>query len=358
MRRTTIHVLKWLMPAVVAGAALWACATHIGPLWSWLQGVPAPECEPDPFAFDVRGKGIFGEPTWGSWASLQRKTQQWRESSHRLVVPDALWIVPLLAYPAGCLAVTVWRRSRRRPGDLCPTCADALVHAERERCRSGQSRIWAIIGATARAWGLLLSLSLSGGSVLLWIRSGVVRDRWGHVASWSGGDSFRSARYELISEHGGMLLHYNAWEDARSTVEYWRQPGVGVRFLEPSWFHTIYKACPTHMAGLRAQSPCARFKWWHRRHAGRDLDGRELPNETYCLNVPYWALTSASMTYPMILLWLWLRRRHRFRRRLRLGLCVACGYDLRAHAPGEQCPECGRMVPQDVPRPSMDAKKP
>jgi hypothetical protein len=34
-------------------------------------------------------------------------------------------------------------------------------------------------------------------------------------------------------------------------------------------------------------------------------------------------------------------RAWRWATRLRTGLCVQCGYDLRAHAGGERCPECG-----------------
>lgn len=39
------------------------------------------------------------------------------------------------------------------------------------------------------------------------------------------------------------------------------------------------------------------------------------------------------------------RRKRVARERLRQGLCSACGYDLRAHATGDRCPECGAPVP-------------
>jgi len=38
------------------------------------------------------------------------------------------------------------------------------------------------------------------------------------------------------------------------------------------------------------------------------------------------------------------RRRHR-----RQGLCPTCSYDLRAHHPGQKCPECGTPIPQPPP---------
>ena len=40
-----------------------------------------------------------------------------------------------------------------------------------------------------------------------------------------------------------------------------------------------------------------------------------------------------------------LARRRRLRLRLGRGLCIACGYDLRATTPGGRCPECGAPAP-------------
>ena len=37
-------------------------------------------------------------------------------------------------------------------------------------------------------------------------------------------------------------------------------------------------------------------------------------------------------------------RRRKLARIARLGLCGKCGYDLRAHASGEKCPECETVV--------------
>ena len=53
--------------------------------------------------------------------------------------------------------------------------------------------------------------------------------------------------------------------------------------------------------------------------------------------------------------WGWLRQL-RQTRRLGRGECPKCGYDLRAHAPGQVCPECGTAVPGDLVRRPMDSE--
>ena len=54
----------------------------------------------------------------------------------------------------------------------------------------------------------------------------------------------------------------------------------------------------------------------------------------------YLAIVSAIM--PAI--WLATRKRRRRKDRLAHGLCLKCGYDLRAHKPGDNCPECGTAI--------------
>lgn len=57
--------------------------------------------------------------------------------------------------------------------------------------------------------------------------------------------------------------------------------------------------------------------------------------ETAHILAPHWFLVVLSAVLPAC----WAAQHHRLRRRIRLGLCMRCGYDLRAS--NERCPECG-----------------
>jgi hypothetical protein len=64
------------------------------------------------------------------------------------------------------------------------------------------------------------------------------------------------------------------------------------------------------------------------------------------LQLPDWSLELLFAILPS----LWLGDLWRKRRKHKAGCCVACGYDLRAHRPGEKCPECGTGIVPCAPR--------
>lgn len=66
--------------------------------------------------------------------------------------------------------------------------------------------------------------------------------------------------------------------------------------------------------------------------------------------VPLWFLTIFFLLFPALRLKCFRSER----RNQREGLCIQCGYDLRAHGPGQLCPECGTPVPEDLPRKPCD----
>ena len=61
---------------------------------------------------------------------------------------------------------------------------------------------------------------------------------------------------------------------------------------------------------------------------------------------PHTYLMALTAPLPLVVIPVWLMRRLGRRRRFRAGLCVGCGYDVRASA--ERCPECGRPIPLSV----------
>ena len=83
---------------------------------------------------------------------------------------------------------------------------------------------------------------------------------------------------------------------------------------------------------------------WGKEFPGFDAGGFEYgglrgPNGSlYNAAVPHWFVV--GLLLPVPLAWAIVARRER--RRRRAGLCLMCGYDLRA-TPG-QCPECGRCA--------------
>src|SRR5436190_192466 len=54
--------------------------------------------------------------------------------------------------------------------------------------------------------------------------------------------------------------------------------------------------------------------------------------------IPHWLILLLTAPWP---LW-WLAKQRKLTRRQRAGLCVQCGYDLRAS--GDRCPECGTEI--------------
>lgn len=73
---------------------------------------------------------------------------------------------------------------------------------------------------------------------------------------------------------------------------------------------------------------------------GQPLPGVRQSERNRGLTFPHWLPMLLGVTLPTA----WWHGRRRERARRRAGLCIRCGYDLRAHAPGDRCPECGTPV--------------
>jgi hypothetical protein len=68
------------------------------------------------------------------------------------------------------------------------------------------------------------------------------------------------------------------------------------------------------------------FTWWH-------------GNGFVFIGVPVWAAMSLLSIPPLVAV----RNLVRENRRRQAGLCLTCGYDLRASS--DRCPECGTAIP-------------
>ena len=56
--------------------------------------------------------------------------------------------------------------------------------------------------------------------------------------------------------------------------------------------------------------------------------------------MPFWLAIALCTVLPLMVL-----LRHHRNRKLPAFACIKCGYDLRAHKPGDRCPECGTLIP-------------
>jgi hypothetical protein len=140
-------------------------------------------------------------------------------------------------------------------------------------------------------WRKLLNIATTGSVLLgmavavLWVRS--------YRNNWHGDDftfTMRQRHWELLSQGGGLTL-------------------------------------------LEADS----FPWFF---SGPATGGKTVPryNTRDVFGFPYWIALAATVPLPLTRFIV----RRRLRRRAADGLCLQCGYDLRASA--GRCPECGSSV--------------
>ena len=70
------------------------------------------------------------------------------------------------------------------------------------------------------------------------------------------------------------------------------------------------------------------------------LPGNPITEQEWVVAIPYW-FPLALLVLPFV----WKLARFLLRKAPAPGLCQKCRYDLRAHKPGDRCPECGTLIP-------------
>ncbi|MGE5611012.1 MAG: hypothetical protein ACM359_17310, partial [Bacillota bacterium] len=81
------------------------------------------------------------------------------------------------------------------------------------------------------------------------------------------------------------------------------------------------------------------FRWFRLLHGRPTNAAPAIMMEVTTVVIPFWFPCLLTAIPPA----LWLKQTRRKHNRAKLGLCLHCGYDLRASQ--DRCPECGNPIP-------------
>jgi hypothetical protein len=164
-----------------------------------------------------------------------------------------------------------------------------------------------------------ISLLLCLATIALWVRSRETGESFTRRSFSNATRTYRSFTVGWVS--GDLYTAYTS-----SPV----LPEVGPARLskaDGTWRHATFKPAPP-----------SRGWYWYEGHDSAGTPGSLGPGHGFVTGLHLWAVAVLTLILPT----LWIRSRRTVHKRQRLGLCLACGYDLRATP--ERCPECG-MIP-------------
>jgi hypothetical protein len=200
---------------------------------------------------------------------------------------------------------------------------EEMINHEGPRRTTKRMGAWRRIrhhAATVAAWGLVL---LAVGVVGLWVDSIETRSHIGYSWGSRNDDSVRNVF--VTSGKQRFLIWHLRWG-----------PSENVGTFHSEWHVSRGNEPERYGDSILEQSPG--FLGWF--GLGREVSNTgATANSTgltmYWLMFPHWFLLLLLLPWPAKRGWGWLK----LRRRRRKGLCLHCGYDLRASP--ERCPECG-----------------
>lgn len=199
-------------------------------------------------------------------------------------------------------------------------------------------RLFAILSA----FSLLICVLFAA----LWIRKHWVAERVFHINAQGRYWRLESTGQFLEAEvgKGWDSSATIPWHERRGSDQHYKISGFPSLVLRPQnqrWWDIHYDYGNERRYGVREESKGL-----------EDVIYQLLPPVEYqVVFIPHWLPVAAFGLLP--LLWLIAQRRWLIhRRRRRLGMCLSCGYDLRASH--DRCPECGTAIPADLIRKSVE----
>ena len=177
-----------------------------------------------------------------------------------------------------------------------------------------------------------LSLVLFLAVAVVWVRGQFVSDRL--------------FRYGVDVDGAGARMISETWFGGRGVVAYGRSTMGG----KPEHLHAnlrnMHRRAPGGRMPRHVTIPATHpffeagvfEKWFKYERRGGKMPGPSGQAwSMFRVVVPLWAVAAPLAVLPVVRAWRWRRRRAQ----RAAGLCLRCGYDLRA-TPG-QCPECGAV---------------
>lgn len=183
---------------------------------------------------------------------------------------------------------------------------------------------WAV-ALVAAVWAVALL-----GLIVFWIRSAFVADVVTRTRLYSNASERGNQSLQLVSERGLLLLQSSDDREPQDalggTFRWMSGPRDQVRW---GISHTTVITGRVVMLGY---SSGGGFTW--------RTSPQKYPASYWqrSISAPYWAVLAALLLPGIVAFPFW-RRASRRRQRVAEGLCVKCGYDLRASL--DRCPECG-----------------